>query len=51
MVTEEWWSETEGQLKLNLLFITFDKILECEGSILPSSLYGSGVDQGNEEGR
>ena len=33
------------------LFIASAKILRLEGSIPPSSLYGSGVDQWNEERR
>ena len=49
-----WWSGAEslikGQLKLNL-FVASAKILECERSISRSSLYGSGIDQGNEERR
>ena len=33
------------------MFIALAKIPEREGSILPSSLYGSGVNQENQEGR
>ena len=47
-----WWSGAEsliyGQLKLSL-FIALAKILECERSISRSSLYGYGIDQGNED--
>ena len=54
-MVERWSSGAEsliyGQLKSNLLFITLAKIPECEGNISPSSLYGSGVDEGNEEER
>ena len=34
-----------------LLSIALTKISDGEGSTWPSSLYGSGVDQGNEERR
>ena len=47
--------EAEGlihsQLKWYLLFIVSAKILELEGSISLSSLYGSDVNQGNLERR
>ena len=52
-----WWLRGSGvgaesliqsQLKSNLLFIASVTIQE---HILPSSLYSSGVNQGNEEGR
>ena len=33
-----------GWFESNLLFIASDKIPECDESISPSSLYGSGVD-------
>ena len=48
-MAKEWWSGPKslisGQLKPNLLFIDSAKITEYEGSISPSSFYGSGVDQ------
>ena len=54
-MAEGWSSGAEsliyGQLKSNLLFIALAKIPECKGNIPPSSLYGSGVDQGTEEER
>ena len=40
-----------GQLKSNLSFITLVKIPKRKGSISPSSLYSSVVDQRNEEER
>ena len=53
-MTEGWWSGAEKSylgLKSNLLFIALVKSSESEGSISPSSLYGSGIDQGNEKER
>ena len=54
-VDEEWWGGAEslisGKLKSHLLFITSAKIPKREGNISPSSLYGPGVNQANEEGR
>ena len=51
----EWWGGTESfisnQLRLCLLFIASAKIPEREGSISPSSIYGSGVNLVNEEER
>ena len=55
-----WWLRGSGvgaesliqsQPKSNLLFIASVTIQEHEERILPSSLYSSGVNQGNEEGR
>ena len=55
-----WWLRGSGvgaesliqsQPKSNLLFIASVTIQEHEERILPSSLYSSGVNEGNEEGR
>ena len=50
---EDWWGGAEilifGQMKSHLLFIVSAIIPEREGSISPFSLYGSGVNQGNDE--
>ena len=47
----EWGRKSYlGLLKSNVLLISLSEIPESEGSILPSSLYASGVGQGNKEG-
>ena len=56
LIVGEWgkWSRIEsylGPAEIESLFFASAKIPKCKGRILPFSLYGSGIDQGNEEWR